>query len=368
MNVKKLIISIVLFGVFISCNISLCKAKASEQQMDDIDVMIAANYYLKDCKEEDSSEKIIWTEKIYPLYNNEGVLALYYITFSDNTYAVINNNMDNPTAIEFGEGRNKLIENLLEKNDYKIIYCNPFSIYNEDLFDENKKNGCEIDDLYECYPNLKKPDELLKIKVNISKQIALRNNKIVFDRSGNGTYGFINGSDMPSGSYTSDMIYNAGLVDWAIMDDYTNAENHCCATTVTNLALYFHKRGYTNLKINNSKDDTFDAVYAIVGDGPVAFIAGDAEEYFEDRGYDLNYSNIFITESIVSEISNERPCVMLLTYAIDHWHRVICVGWRKYTNSNDRYWRIVDNWYNTTNRYFMPGDASIFSITSFWVS
>ena len=86
------------------------------------------------------------------------------------------------------------------------------------------------------------------------------------------------------------------------------------------------------------------------------------------RGYDLNYSNIFITESIVSEISNERPCVMLLTYAIDHWHRVICVGWRKYTNSNDRYWRIVDNWYNTTNRYFMPGDASIFSITSFWVS
>lgn len=97
------------------------------------------------------------------------------------------------------------------------------------------------------------------------------------------------------------------------MNDYHDiASNHCGAPAVTNLALYFAENGFTNLVINNSKDATLEVVHDIVGNGPVMMIAGHAQTYFSNRGYDLNHSSIENTSQIVTATTNELPCGLLL--------------------------------------------------------
>lgn len=165
-------------------------------------------------------------------------------------------------------------------------------------------------------------------------------------------------------------ITSATSVDWAIMNDYNDiASNHCGATTVTNLALYFAKRGKTDLKINNSKRDTFVAVHQLVGNGPVMTIAGDAVTYFSSRGYTLNHSSVGSSSAIKTATTNNRPCGILLADGLFAWHWVIGVGWRQYTSNNDFYFRINNNWNNTVNIYYKPGTGSAWwSATAYWVS
>ena len=185
---------------------------------------------------------------------------------------------------------------------------------------------------------------------------------------GDGDYGFIDLGDMPSGKYTSDTILYATSTDWAIMDEFNSiADNHCGATAVTNIALYYAKRGYSKLKIN-SRLDTFKAVHKIVGNGPVMTIAGSAKEYFSDRGYTLKYSSVGDFSGIKSATTSDRPCGILLADGLFSWHWILSVGWREYTNGGN-YLRIMDGWYDTVDRYYKINSGSLWiSATEYWVS
>lgn len=339
--------------------------------MDMLDVTISAYRYVGSIESSIiKKSSIVYITNLLPLYNSEKKIIAYYITFSTNTYAVVFNNTDNPSVIEFGEGKNDIIEQNLKTNSSPIlVYNNPVSIYNleyTDPRDYDKRIGSV--DIYDFYPELKTKNSVLSEDLKNTKKTVLKSGTF-HQAKGNGDFGFFYSYDMPSGNYTSDMIMSAGTVDWVTTYDNNDiAHDHCGATTATNIALYFAKRGKTNLKINN-KRDTFIAVHSYVGNGPKTTIASDTAAYFLSRGYTLNYCTMLTNkQSIKNATTADRPCGILLMDGINSWHWVLGVGWREYTN-NDFYIRINDSWHNQTNRYYKPGNGSVWwSVTSYWVT
>lgn len=165
-----------------------------------------------------------------------------------------------------------------------------------------------------------------------------------------GDYGFIPINNMPKGKYKAATIDIDGI-NWATTGEFSNvADNHCGATAATNIALYFHKRGYTNL-LNKNKHDTFTAIHKVIGNGPVAMIAGGTKKYFNSRGYPLKYGRVSSFNGIKKAIANQKPCGVLLAAGILDWHWVICVGWREYS-TGEKYLQIVNGWNNSANYFF----------------
>lgn len=312
-------------------------------------------------------------ESVCPLYNSAGNIVAYYVALSPDGYAVINNNIDNPVAIEYGEGRNDLIQEILCKSDHPhIIYNNPFEVYDANEGMPLTLSEQEID-ITTYYPNLEDSNNEL---ANIHAELKSLASNGVGTRAlspGDIQYGFLEESNLPSGYMSGRIIRNANNVDWAIYDDYKTSTiyDHCGAVAITNIALYYAECGKTNLKINNSKDQTFASVFSITGRGPKAMIAPDAEKYFSSRGYTLNYNDPSgdksSFEGIQEAVKNNRPCGILLADALNNWHWVICVGWR--VCGVQPYMQIVNGWANTTNRFYMGNSGSLWiSTRQYWVS
>lgn len=340
--------------------------------LDTTDVILASHYFLASSQ----SDMNFWNNdlsdiEIVPLYNTEGSVSAYYVELTDDTaYAVINNNIENPTAIEFGQGCNPLIREILDNtDDPHIIYNNPLSVYNVGeimMLSENINTS----NLYDNYPDLSKSNPELADVITQQKNI-LENTPMP---CGDGDYGFIDVSNMPSGANTSCSINNYAYVDWVSTGETSSyASNHCGSVAVANLALYFVERGKTNLMVDNDRIETFKAVHNVVGNGPKATIADDAEEYFNNRGYNLEYytdRSVSLNNRIAAEneaIRNNRPCGLLLEDDLNSWHWVIAVGYKNYT-SGDKYFQIVDGWSNNASRYYKPGVGSAWiSMTEYWV-
>lgn len=342
--------------------------KDYDNEMDVTDIITSSYYYASSVMKNDKDD-VVYISKIIPLYSVYEKIVAYYVTFSNDCYAVVHNSKNNPASIEFGEGKNNVVEGFIEENpNAKVVYNNPGSIYSLDYFNK-LSNGKQLKQFYDYYP------ELLNENCELSTELKQYKNQIIEEGILHTTsnsyddYGFIYISNMPSGSFTHDYIVGALSVDWAIMDDYNDiADNHCGATTVTNLALYFTARGKSNLKINNSKDDTFFHVHNIVGDGPKVAIANYAVTYFNYRGYSLSYASADTESAIITATTNDQPCGILLCDDLLSWHWVLGVGWRRYMQSNDFYIRINNNWDNTIYYYYKPNSGSTWiSGTSYWV-
>lgn len=300
---------------------------------------------------------------VLPLYNASGEIVAFHVSFEPTGYAVVNNNITNPTVIEFGEGVNQLIDDILKvESNPHIIYNNPTEIYVSNVTTRTVNNAS---DLHTYYPILGKPNSAAANQLTQLRQFVQSEVSVHSD----GDYGFIDWGNMPSGAYDWDLVANAASTDWATTSEFSSiAKDHCGATAVTNFALYFANRGHTNLKINSSVYDTFVAVHKIVGDGPVMTIADETKEYFSDRGYTLKTSSVASFSGIQTAIGNDRPCGILLANAIVDWHWVICVGYRAYS-SGGSYMRVVDGWNDTTLKFYLCNSGSAWiSATQYWVS
>lgn len=336
-----------------------------DTSLDTLDLLIVAHFFLSSGTDENYWPEDVQIKEQIPLYNIDGQNVAWYIELSGGEYAVINNNVNNPAVIEFGIGGNYLIQKLANTaNNSHIIYNNPSEVYCESI---SAAAFSATKDIYSYYPELKQDDAALAEALVNSRAFLIENNPIMV--LGDGDYGFIYWDNMPAGEYESDWLslYN---VDWAITGDYNSfAYNHCGATCVTNLALYFAALNtkYSNLKINSSKDETFKAIYQIVGPGPVATIAGSAKTYFSSRGYTLKYSSVGTFDSYKTAIKNDRPCGILLADGLDEWHWVLGVGWRQYL-AGGNYMRIVNGWDNTHKYFYKVNTGSLWiSATEYWV-
>lgn len=299
-------------------------------------------------------------DDVVPLYNEAGSIVAYYVSFSPTGYAVVNNNSANPAVIEFGLEKNHLVEEAANTSD-RIIYNNPTEIYPASQASRSRTSQL---DLYYYFPELNTNNTANSSHLDNLRQLIP---DIVF--LGDGDYGFIDWGDLPTSSFTWDMVPAAISTDWATTGEFSSiAKNHCGATAVTNFALYFARIGYSNLKINSSVYDTFVAVHKIVGNGPVMTIADKAKTYFSSRGYNLKTSPVSDFSGIKTAIGNDRPCGILLANGIVDWHWIICVGYRDY-GSDGKYMRIVDGWNDTTYRFYRCNSGSIWiSATQYWVS
>ena len=339
--------------------------KVKEYKNDELsymDIAISAAIRLNSSNEDEdilkkNGSKI---EKIASIYDSKNTRIAYYITFSPTGYAIVNNNPNNPELIEFGYGKNEDIEEVLN-NDSVAKYFNQ-----NNNFEKNNYLRIDIksDEIYDIYTDLKEDNqELLKeirsVKESIKESISLR---------GKGGYGFYDWGQMPSGNYESRTISGASSTDWITTGEVSDlAKNHCGATSVTNIALYFNNRGYSKLKINGDKCETFKKVHAIVGNGPVMTIAGDTKTYFSNRGYELKYSSVNSFDGIKNSVRNDRITGILLANGIVDWHWVLGVGYREYS-SGDKFIRIVNGWNNTIDRFYKPGSGSLWiSATEYWI-
>lgn len=358
-------------------------APESARTMDTLDVLLVSHRYMAGT----SDDVNMWNDKMpirdnVPLYDLNDDIMAYYISFESGGYAIVNNNLENPIPIEFGEGDNGPIREILD-NEAKTIsttttricyICPNYSfdkaqavIANSEINREQLNKEYGLDGLYIM---LNTPNATEKALHEENRRLALAS----MNTSRGGTYDFIDWNSMPSGSYSSDWLPFGGTT-WAVMDDYTGKTNpisnkviddHCGATAATNLALYFATQGYSNLKKNGSVNDTFYDLHNRTGNGPVLMIAGSVGSYATSRGYTINNSSVASYPAYKTAIGNRRPCGILLTAAIDNWHWVVGIGYRDYA-SGSNYVRVVNGWENSANNFYLWGSPTTWSITQYWI-
>lgn len=192
--------------------------------------------------------------------------------------------------------------------------------------------------------------------------------------AGDRRYGFIDINDMPDSAYDSGEISCDGI-RWVVTSDFSDlAVNHCGAVAVTNLALYFAKKGCTGLtgqgqgvgqrgsgekneENERTERETFRAVHKITGNGPKITIAGSAKQYFAARGYRLHTRKVKTFAVLKEAIEKGHPCSVLLMANLTEWHWALAVGWREYATGG-QYIRLMDGWNRDTDCFYQPGKGA----------
>lgn len=176
---------------------------------------------------------------------------------------------------------------------------------------------------------------------------------------GNGRYGFVGSKDLPDTPYLSNTISQVDEIHWLTTKDTAQmANNHCGATAVTNLAIYHMTK--TN-KINLTKNDRlnlFKTIHQDIGNGPVAMIAGSAKKFFKSMGYVLTYKKVRNYYELKKAIDSDEIVGLLLANGLFYWHWVLCIGYREYKDGTS-YLQIIDNWNNTTDRFYRIHSKSL---------
>lgn len=132
--------------------------EGQENNLEVEEVIVAAHYFLASAEEEDNMwEEEMTVDILQPLYDTNGGIGAYYVTFENGAYAVINNDINNPAAIEYGVGGNKYIDELVlsEKNS-EIVYLGP-----QDVHVMSKTENIDTVSLKDNYPELLTADEKL---------------------------------------------------------------------------------------------------------------------------------------------------------------------------------------------------------------
>lgn len=192
---KRILSIILVFIMLLSSRSTYAFASEVQEsnQMDSIDVIITGYSYVAGCSTflRDANMKIKVTN-IVPLYNLSDEIVAYYVTFSSNEYAVVNNNVENPVAIEFGEGKQQYIEEILSNcKNPKVIYNNPVSVYEESVINTLLTNTKkEIKSIEDYYPELSQKNEELALKLKSVKKKVEELGVIKVTR-GDGDYGFL---------------------------------------------------------------------------------------------------------------------------------------------------------------------------------
>ncbi len=362
-NLKRTL-SAILSTILLLNNTCTISAMATEYEtdtsLDTLDTLIAAHIFMAS----DDPNENYWPDEVrikrhIPLYSVSGEQVAWYLEFFSGEYAVINNDRNNPSAIEFGEGGNPLICTILDSNvDTHIIYNNPEDICNSDGTAVISNEG---NDLYNNYPLLKNNNyELSNLLTTTRNQIQCKYDDSLTraDR-----FDIFETVELPSGSHSTFSL-DTSDVPWVIMDTYESSTiwNHCAATAATNFALYFSCNGYEQMEVNNNPNDTFYAVHSYLLNGPRTSATGVASDIskFVNKYTDYSlYSSVLSTfSSFQTAIRNGRPSMLYLENSLMDAHWVLAVGYRTYTSGND-YMRVVNGWTANANRYYLHNSSNV---------
>lgn len=170
-------------------------------------------------------------------------------------------------------------------------------------------------------------------------------------------YGFLYARELPEGDFIAKTIEHADEVDWAVMDEFNHiAGNHCGATAVYNMALYFSKCGLLDI-LQDKREDTFAEIYRIVGPGPKFTIAEKAKKYMAQKGCEIKHQSVKTFGDMKAAVDAGHPCGLLLAESLISWHWVTCIGYREY-ESGENYLEILDGWNKNIRRFYKINSGS----------
>lgn len=179
---------------------------------------------------------------------------------------------------------------------------------------------------------------------------------------------FLTDASLPPAPYDHGELPLDG-VDWAVTSEFSQiARDHCAAVCATDLALWYaaHGPACASLSRDGSKEETFRAVHALVGNGPVPAIARHVRRYSSRQGCPLCHSSIRGPSALQQAIGRGHPCALLLTAAPLDWHWVLAVGWRRYPDGTF-YIRVMDGWHPRPDRFFqLRRRPWLVSATEYW--
>lgn len=340
------------------------------KEMDSLDIMLIAYRFMSGVSSDEPKDgNSMWdlttgVKEFQPLYDNKDNVIAYYISFKPSGYVIVNNNTQNPVALEFSDedsGQKELLYKGL--NGEKIIYGSNFN--DEKLFNitnEEKeiyrKAGSEF---YNSISDINESEIIahqdLKSKLNptiMKNEVGSGEIDII---SLGGSFNIIDRSDLPSGSYTSKNIPSYSSVTWGRTGEFSGvngAKNHCGATAAFNVVNYYRTRyGRSNLFYSNSRISTFTKLHEKIGNGPVTFIGLNSglKTYVNSRtgsSYSGNGNGGYA--NIKSQIFSGNMCVVLLSAGIVDWHYVNAIGYRDYY-SGSSFINVIDGWNNTTSKF-----------------
>ncbi|NLW52331.1 MAG: hypothetical protein GXY87_03075 [Tissierellia bacterium] len=171
-------------------------------------------------------------------------------------------------------------------------------------------------------------------------------------------YGIIKGEDLDL-DLTGEMKINYSNINWAQMKNYNSfAKNHCGATFITNLCIFFENQGFDGLLIDNDVDKTFKYIHSKIGNGPIVTVASKAKRYFKSRGYDLGYKSVINSKEIKSSIEKNHPLGILLAQSPIEWHWVLGVGYVEFDGLE--FFRIINAWEDTDDRWYVLNNKAVY--------
>ncbi len=169
-------------------------------------------------------------------------------------------------------------------------------------------------------------------------------------------YCILKGSSLPPYGYFADNLSGSfgKEIKWGTTTEFDRyGKNHCASVSIFNAIQYYgHRLNDPGLN-HRSRPDIFQSIYALAGRGPTAPLAYRSalrnsmitpyRAYTRRRA--VSWSNY------VAAIRDQRMIYLVLWPSLFNAHYVNGIGFREYY-SGGKYVRIVDNWSNTTDRYY----------------
>lgn len=265
-----------------------------------------------------------------PICGNSGEVFAYCVLFGAAGYVIINNNRDNPVALEFSENDSTGSVAAMRLQD---------SIR---LASSSSENG--------FLASLRRPNiEVADYHQRYMEKFG--------DRIGQRSGSILPPTDLPRGIFTSNHIPATLGSMWGTTSEFAGiggAANHCGSTAAFNVIAYYRNRLSRPALMLSARSATFAALHARIGDGPVLFnaLVGGLKSYVQSRGSSFGSAVTGGWVGIKREIDAGRMAIMLLTFSLFNWHYVNAIGYRRYQSGGD-YIQVVNGWENTTARYVL---------------
>ena len=345
----------------------------NESQMDALDIMSVAYRFMAATPIGDGESQSLWDQTtavkdFHPLYNEENQVIAYYVSFEPSGYVIVNNNRQNPIALEFSDEDSLYKETMVSKSAGEPVF------YGLNL--DNDQVGVSLKSVEENDPlqflSVQNQAEMtaheniksqvlssLRDRSNIqsSMQNDMQENNTISLSALRGSYDNIitDGSSLPSGSFSANNLPYYNSVTWGIMNDFSSiagGNNHCGATAAFNVINYYSVRYGRSALMNGSRANTFSSIFSKVGNGPVLFskINSGLQSYVNERGYSYSGGSCGYYSSIKSRVQSGQMCMILTSASIINMHYINAIGYRDYTTGSS-YIRVINEWDNSINKY-----------------
>lgn len=373
---KKIIILSLILMVLSTINISAIENEDFNTDVfDELDLWIVVNMHVwSDINNENIETPWNLLTNIVsktPLYDTSNNIIAYYVTLNDGSYIVVNANRDNPVVIEFGYSKGNLEilseMNVVSLNESKNYYFAP-GVYGQSTCKNNESSfrilsGEKTEDISidnEAYLKASMGFSKLLNDYNEDTSSLLKKTKKIVEKeiiaNDYRDFNIFPESGLPSTDCKDDDIPSISLT-WGTTSEFENyASDHCGATSAFNMVLYYLNRVGMPVSSSN-RVSTFKGLHNYIGNGPVlpmAYRNGIAAYVHNILGLSSpTVGSISSTwNNVITKTEEDIMTYYIVWPTILEAHYINGIGYRDYGNVSQRYVRVIDNWTNTTDRYY----------------